>query len=521
MSKTATPAATPKGSKSKKTTKAVTGTPAAAKSGSKAPGTRVLYAVSEVAPFLSTGGMGQVVGSLPTALMRVDKEMDVRVISPLYRQVRNQFGAGMTLVGSLHVPLSWRSQYCGVYMAERDGITYYFLDNLYYFDRERPYGYLDDGERFAFMSAAVLAVLELIDFVPDIIHAHDWQSALVPIYLKIAYSQRYPQLRTIFTIHNIEYQGRYGMEILGDVFGIDDKDRGIVEYDGDINLMKGAIVCCDRLTTVSPSYAEEVKGVGGFGLEGIIRQNGYKLSGIINGIDYEIYDPETDKVLVEGYNALSLEGKAANKRALQTLFGLPVAPRTPALCMVSRLVTHKGIDLITTIAETLLKDDVQLFILGTGDHQYELFFQDLATLYPDKAAVSIAYNPEISNRIFAGADIMLMPSASEPCGLAQMICCRYGTIPVVRATGGLKDSVQDCRLGDGNGFVFEDYDAEELLSTIRQAVDLYKYREEQWQDLVREAMKRDFRWDLSAKAYRELYFNLLPGGSGVSSQTNT
>jgi len=502
MSKTKTAAATKETKPRKTSKKAATAEASPEVNNAKM---KVLYAVSEVAPFMSTGGMGQVVGSLPTALKRVDSQIDVRVISPLYRQVRNQFGSSMKFIGSIYVPVSWRNQYCGVFSAERDGVTYYFLDNLFYYDREKPYGYLDDGERFAFLCAASLSVLELIDFIPDIIHAHDWQSALVPIYLKTLFHGRYPSIRSVFTIHNIEYQGPYGMDTLHDVFGLDDFNRGIVEYDGCINLMKGAIVCCDLLTTVSPSYAEEIKHSGGYGLEPIIRMNAYKLSGIINGIDYDTYNPETDAVLDHSYTDKTLEGKAANKKALQIDFKLPVSPRTPLLCMISRLVPHKGIDLITTIAETLLKDDVQLLILGTGDHPYELYFQDLAVAHPQQVAVNIAYNPEISNKIYAGADIMLMPSASEPCGLSQMIACRYGTIPIVRATGGLKDTIIDCRQGSGNGFVFESYDAEELLSTIRQAIDLYKYREDQWQALMRSAMNHDYRWDISAKSYIDLY----------------
>lgn len=470
---------------------------------------KILFAAPEVSPFVSTGGLGQVVGALPPALVNVDKKLDIRVVAPLYRQVREHIGSGMTFLGNIHVPLSWRSQYCGVFMVERKGVIYYFLDNEYYFNRERCYGYFDDGERFAFFSKAVLASLELIGFTPDIIHAHDWQTALVPIYLKTTYAEKYPNMRSVFTIHNIEYQGKFSMSILGDVLGLGEAEAGIVEYEGSANLLKGAVVCCDRLTTVSPSYAEEIKYGGGFGLEPIILMNEGKFSGIINGIDTGIYDPETDPSLIKTYSCETVEDKAQNKRFLQELFGLPIAPRTPLLCMVSRLVQHKGIDLIIEVMEELLSDGVQFLILGTGDHRYELFFADLAMRHPNQVAVNIAFNPEIGNKIYAGADIMLMPSRSEPCGLSQMTACRYAAIPVARATGGIKDTIRDCRGGEGNGFVFQNYDAYDLLSTARQAIHMYTYCEDDWRNLMCEAMRSDFKWDSSARLYLDLYKGLL------------
>ena len=468
----------------------------------------ILFAVSEVAPFVTTGGMGQVVSALPEALMRTSKRLDVRVIAPLYQQIRQQYAMGMTFIGSVEVPLAWRSQYCGVYRVDRDGVIYYFIDNEQYFDRESIYGYYDDGERFAFFSKAVLSVLELIGFVPDVIHAHDWQTALVPIYLKTLFLDKYPQIRSVYTIHNIEYQGKFPLSILEDVFDLQGFDLWIVEYQGCINLEKGAIVCCDRLTTVSPSYAEEIKVDGAFGLEPIIQMNEGKLSGIVNGIDTTMYDPTGDANLAQTYDIENIGKKAVNKRDLQALFGLPLEPRTPLLCMVSRLVPHKGLDLLISIMDDLLNDNVQLLLLGTGDFQYELFFTELSLRHPDQVAVNIAYNPAIGTKIYAGADIMLMPSRNEPCGLSQMIACRYGTVPVVRATGGLKDTIRDCRFGDGNGFLFPNYDAGELLSTIRQAVNIYAHSPEDWQNLMRETMRCDFGWDQSAKAYAAIYAGL-------------
>ncbi|MCL1828243.1 MAG: glycogen synthase [Oscillospiraceae bacterium] len=474
----------------------------------KGAGQKILFAVSEVAPFVATGGMGQVVGTLPLALKRVSEKTEVRVISPLYRKVRRQFGSGMEFLGDVWVHLSWRSQYCGVFKLERDGVIYYFIDNERYFDRDEVYGSYDDGERFAFFSKAVPAVLELIDYVPDIIHAHDWQTALVPVYISTTYAERYPDIRTVFTIHNIEYQGKFPMAILGDVFDLQGYDMGLVEYNGCINLMKGAIVCCDRLTTVSPSYAQEITSGGGYGLDSIIADNIGKLSGIINGIDTEFYDPASDPALAQKYDVDSVEKKAANKKALQKLFGLPVNTHKPVLCVVSRLVSHKGIDLLLPIMEELVSDDVQFLLLGTGDDRFQLFFTELGMKHPDKIGINIAFNPEVSNKIYAGSDIMLMPSLSEPCGLSQMIACRYGTVPIVRAVGGIKDTIRDCRLGEGNGFVFRNYESGELLDTIRKALHMFTHHPDQWEELMKEGMRTDFSWDLSAKAYIDMYSSL-------------
>jgi len=469
---------------------------------------RILNAVSEVVPFLATGGMGQVAGALSKALAASDPDMDIRVVMPLYAHFRDKYEPQMKFLGETEVYLAWRSLYCGVYRLKLKGVTYYFVDNRRYFDRDSAYGYYDDGERFAFFSKAVFAVMDIAGFTPDIIHMHDWQTALVSVYLKTHFSEKYPDLKSVFTIHNMEYQGKYAREILTDVFDLSEMSAGIVEYDDCINLMKGAIVCADKLTTVSPTYANEIQIDGGYGLEAIIRENKYKLCGIINGIDTVLYNPETDPLLEENYTSDSLEGKATNKRQLQSLFHLPESPRTLLLCVVSRLVSHKGIDLITYMMDDMLKLDVQFLLLGTGEHAYELFFEERMLRYPDKVAVSIAFNPEIATKIYAGADMLLMPSRSEPCGLAQMIACRYGTIPIVRKTGGLGDTIHDCRLGQGNGFLFEDYTAGALLDTVSHALDLYTKSEEDWNNLVQEAMGYDFGWDISARAYAELYKEL-------------
>ena len=471
---------------------------------------KILNVVSEVVPFISTGGMGQVAGALAKALADNDPELDVRIMLPLYAQFRDKYENQMRFIGETRVQLAWRDIYCGVFELEQNGVTYYFIDNLFYFCRDNAYGYYDDGERFAYFSKAVFSVFELIGFTPDIIHAHDWQTALVPIYLKTRFRERYGGIRSVFTIHNMEYQGQYPLNILADVFDIWPGETGLVEYDGCINLLKGAIISCDKLTTVSPSYANEIQSGYGYGLDPILVENSYKLSGIINGIDTKVYSPETDSTIAKNYSAETLKDKAANKKKLQNLFNLPRSPRSMLICVVSRLVSHKGIDLITYIMDNLLKLDVQFLLLGTGDHDFELYFEEKALQHTDKVGVSIAFNPEIANMIYAGADVMLMPSRSEPCGLAQMIACRYGTVPIVRKTGGLGDTIRDCRSGAGNGFVFEDYDAGALFDTISQALDLYAHHEDDWNNLMREAMKCNFSWDASASAYTDLYKALRP-----------
>ena len=466
---------------------------------------KILGAVSEVVPFIATGGMGQVAGALAMALAENDKMLDIRVVAPLYSQFRDKYEPQMKFLGETTVKLAWRDLYCGVFELEQNGVTYYFVDNRFFFGRESAYGYYDDGERFAYFSKAVFSVMEITGYTPDIIHAHDWQTALVPVYLKTRYAGKYKNIKSVFTIHNLEYQGKYSRETFADIFDLWEEEISLVEYDWCINLLKGAVVCADKLTTVSPSYAKEIQSGGGYGLDSILAENAYKLSGIINGIDVAANDPATDPMIEMNYTADTIENKAVNKEALQTLFGLPNAPRTMLICVVSRLVSHKGIDLITYMMDDFLKLDIQFLLLGTGDHDFELFFEEKALQHTDKIGVSIAFNPEIASKIYAGADIMLMPSRSEPCGLAQMIACRYGTIPVVRKTGGLGDTIRDCRLGKGNGFVFEDYNAGELLDTISQALNLYTYHEDDWKNLIRESMSYDFSWDNSAKAYAGLY----------------
>ena len=472
---------------------------------------KLLGVVSEVVPFIATGGMGQVAGALAASVAGGNSDIDVRIVLPLYSAFRDKYEPQMKFVGETTVKLVWRNVYCGVFSLKQNGVTYYFVDNRDYFGRHNAYGYSDDGERFAFLSVAVFAVLEMTGYKPDVIHAHDWQTALVPIYVKTRFAHVLPNTKTVFTIHNMEYQGKFPYTMLTDVFDLREHEAGIVEYDGCINLMKGAIICADKITTVSPSYANEIKFAGGYGLEPIIRENAYKLKGIINGIDTNHYNPETDALLAKSgknYSIDTLEDKAVNKAVLQKLFGLPIDPSKMLICVVSRLVAHKGIDLIAYVMDDLLKLDVQFLLLGTGDLEYELFFEDREHHFPEQVGVSISYNPEIAAQLFAGSDVMLMPSRSEPCGLTQMISCRYGTIPIVRKTGGLGDTIIDCRAGTGNGFVFVEYDADIMLDAIKQALDLFTNKKKDWENLMKEAMSSDFSWDLSAKAYVDIYKEL-------------
>ncbi|MGI6263881.1 MAG: glycogen synthase GlgA [Acutalibacteraceae bacterium] len=470
---------------------------------------KVLYVASEAAPFAASGGLADVAGSLPQALRR--RLVGCRVVLPLYESVPQELREQMTFLTSLSVPVSWRRQYCGVFEARRNGVIYYLLDNQYYFKRPGLYGHYDDAERFAFFARAVLEMLPAIDFYPDIIHANDWQAALVPVYHHLFYANRkdYQHIKTVYTIHNIQYQGRYGMEILGDVFGIDDRDKSLLEHGGDINLMKGGIEAAHKVTTVSPTYAQEIMDPWyAFGLDSILRDRSWKVSGILNGIDVDAYNPETDPDIPAHYSADDPSGKAACKKALQERLGLTVSPDVPLIGMVTRLVPPKGLDLVKYILDELLQDKVQMVVLGSGDWQYESFFREMQEKYRDKFCFCSGFVPELARKIYAGADIFLMPSKSEPCGLAQMVACRYGTLPVVRQTGGLKDSIRDCGDGVGNGFTFQTYNANDMLYAIHRALDVYAGKTG-WPVLVERAMRCDFSWARSANEYIRMYKEVL------------
>ena len=465
---------------------------------------KILYAASEAMPYAKSGGLADVAGALPKALVK--DGIDARVVLPLYGDLK--YRDTLTYVTNFSVPVGWRSQYCGLFTAERDGVTYYFLDNEYYFKRSGLYGFYDDGERFAFFSRAVLEMLFYTDFTPDIINCNDWQTGLVPVYLNLYYRHldKFNRIKTIFTIHNIAYQGKYGLEILEDTCGIGRRDQHIVEYDGCANFMKGAIECADKVTTVSPTYAREILDPWfSHGLDGLLREKQYKLCGILNGIDVDRNDPAADPDIPANYSADTVdEGKAACKAALCERFGLE-QDGSPIFAMVSRLVGMKGLDLVQSIADALVNEEgIQLVILGTGEYGYESFFSELAGRHPGRVGVYIGFDAKLAQQIYAGADVFLMPSKSEPCGLAQMVACRYGTIPIIRETGGLRDSIQDSSMGQGNGFTFADYSAHDLYNACWRAKEAY-WDKENWHNLVKYAMSCDFSWDISAKSYEGLY----------------
>lgn len=467
----------------------------------------ILMAASEGAPFYITGGLGEVIGALPKAIMQKNSDKyDVRVVLPLYESISPEERNQLEFLGHFDVWLSWRKQYCGVFRIEKDGVIYYFIDNEFYFKRSIPYGYEDDGERFAFFSKAVLESIETMDFKPDIIHCHDWQTALIPVYLH--FTHQHLQLKSIFTIHNIEYQGKSDLSMIDDVFGLPAEAGAILEYHGCVNLMKAAIECAYKVNTVSPNYANELHDdYFAKGLAPIIQRNNGKVRGIVNGIDTDYYNPLTDPSMFTNYSSDSIEKKKINKVELQELINLPVDEDVPLFAIVSRLVTHKGLDLVTHMMEKLLNEKVQVVVLGIGERKYEDYFKWLQEQYQGKVASLITFNQDLARKIYAGADFFLMPSKSEPCGLAQMIASRYGTVPIVHAVGGLKDTIQDCSSGEGNGFVFERYHGDDLMSAVNRGLHTYQNKED-WNALVRWIMGVDFSWEKSAREYESLYLEL-------------
>lgn len=476
---------------------------------------KILFVGAEAMPFAATGGLGDVLGSLPAALAATG-ECDIRVVIPLYETAAKTWKSKMTRLAEFQVQLAWRSLYCGVWSLEQNGVTYYFIDNEYYFRRPALYGHYDDGERYAYFCMAVLEMMRQISFFPDVLHAHDWQAALSVVYLNCIYRSTpgYENIRTVFTIHNIEYQGQYDFAILGDVFALGNDQHTLMENDGCINLMKAAIECADRVTTVSPRYAEEIKTAEyGHGLEASLNRASGKLCGILNGIDYDYYNPETDPSIAAAFTRRALAGKAKDKMAMQKECGLPVRREIPMLSVISRLASHKGLDLVVdSIEHIVAQNDVQFLILGRGEERYERFFIDFQNRHPDRVRARICYDRDLSKRVYAATDIFLMPSKTEPCGLSQMIASRYGAIPVVRETGGLYDSIKPYWIDEagelhGNGFTFAGYTAEELCERTQAAIDL-------WRDvparrrLLTRIMKTDFSWGTSATKYLELYRGL-------------
>ncbi len=465
---------------------------------------KVLFATSEAYPFAMSGGLADVSGALPKALRK--RMVGARVIMPLYGTIGDELRQNMTFVCNITVPVSWRRQYCGVFEAHLNGVIYYFIDNEYYFKRDGLYGYYDDAERFVFFSRAVLEVIPYIGFNPDVIHCNDWQTALIPVFLNEMYKNDslYAGIKTVFTIHNIQYQGKYGMELYGDVLGLPEGRESIVEYDGCVNFMKGAIQCADKVTTVSPTYSKEIlEPYYSFGLDSILKEFTYKLTGIVNGIDYDVYNPETDKDIFKNFTADTLKDKKFNKKKLQKEMGLPESD-VALVGMVTRLVSHKGIDLVKHVFEELVRADVQFVILGSGEWEFETFFYEMSKKYPDKVGLKLGFDSKLAHKIYAGADLFLMPSKSEPCGLAQLVALRYGTIPIVRETGGLNDTVKDSGDGEGNGFTFKTYNAHDMENTVWRALEGYADKKG-FKTLSKRAMEYNSSWSTSANAYLKLY----------------
>lgn len=468
---------------------------------------RIFYVTAEASPFAMSGGLGDVMGALPMEVHKIG--VSTAVFMPYYDTIKEEYRSAMERITSLRFHLAWRSTGAEIYRLKVCGVEYYFIRNDYYFARGRLYGEYDDGERFAFFSLAVIEYIIQCGDIPDILHANDWHAALSTVYLhrKMQEHRSLSSVRTVFTIHNIEYQGKLPMSALGDVLGLPDQYYGIMEYDGCINLMKAAIVTADAVTTVSESYARELHyDYFAFGLAPIIRASASKMYGIINGIDYSVFSPKTDRFIFRNYGTRDVaEGKLQNKVALRRELGL--AERSlPLVAMITRLAEGKGIDLVLGVIEELLELDIQLVVLGTGREDYERRFKDLAQRY-DNLVMICEFDRALSKRIYASADIFLMPSRSEPCGLSQMIACAYGTIPIVRAVGGLSDTIVSYGADGANGFSFDNYNAHEMLYTLKRAIELYQDKEK-WNCLVLSALNSDFSWKKSAYKYIDIYSEL-------------
>ncbi len=468
---------------------------------------KVLYAASEAIPFAVSGGLAEVAGSLPAAVCKAGH--DCRVVLPLYKSVKQELRDGLEFITNFTVDVGWRKQYCGVFIGDVNGVKYYLLDNEYYFGRDGLYGFYDDCERFVFLSRAILEMLKYIGWTPDVINANDWQTALVPVYYDIFYKYQYEyeKIKTVFTIHNIQYQGKYGLEVLNEVLGIPMYHTRVLEYDGCVNIMKGAFETAHKITTVSPRYAWEILDPWySHGLDRALYNKQYKLCGFINGIDNDTFNPQTDPLLTKNFSVKNLKGKAECKKALLAELSLQEGSE-PVIGVITRLVSHKGIDLIKYVFEDILRMGYKFAVLGTGEKIYEDFFKEMAWRHPDRVSAVIGFIPDLARRIYSSADMFLMPSQSEPCGLAQMISLRYGTIPVVRETGGLSDSIRDAGGENGNGFTFKTYNAYDMLDALQRARELYDDAKA-WKSLMISAMKCDNSWDSSAKLYTGLYREL-------------
>ncbi len=473
---------------------------------------KILFVASEAMPFIRTGGLGDVAGALPKSFLKLGH--DARVILPFYKdEIKPAFKDSFRFVGSTVVELAWRKQYCGVYEAVYDGITYYFVDNEYYFKRKGLYGHFDDGERFAFFSKAVLEVLKLVDFFPDILHANDWHTAMTPVFLDVFYrfEENYRDIKTVFTIHNIEFQGKYGTEIIPDVLGLPEWANSLVLNNDCTNYMKGGIESALAVTTVSETYATEILDpFYSYGLEGILSERRFKLHGVVNGIDTKLYNPSKDESLFVNFSKKSVDKKKKeNKKALCELLNLSYDENRPMIAMVTRLTEQKGLDLISAVIDEIMRADVQVVVLGTGDWKYESLVKRVENDYPNKFRGILQFSSDLASKLYGASDMFLMPSKFEPCGLSQLIAMTYGSIPIVRETGGLKDTVEayNSETKTGRGFTFKTYNCYDMLDAVWRAYACF-HDKENWAQVVDNAMSGDYGWDSSAKKYIEIYKSL-------------
>ena len=477
---------------------------------------KVLYVTAECWPFIKTGGLGDVAYALPKALKK--EGVDVRVIMPKYSNIPTYLKDKFKPVAEFSVKVGWRNQYCGIESMELDGITFYFIDNEFYFKRsDQPsiYGHGDVPERFAFFTNAVLAAIEKLNFYPDVMNLNDWHTGMIPLMLKENYGhlRKYKNIKTVYTIHNLQYQGIFNKEILGNIFDLsyDHFNNGDIEFYGNVNFMKAGIVFADEVTTVSKTYAKEIQTeFYGEGLDGLLKANAYKLEGILNGIDYDLNNPATDNAIFVNFDVNCIEKKLENKKKLQEILGLEVNPDIPLVGIVSRLTSQKGLDLINYMMPEIMSENLQMVVLGTGEHQYQSMFNYYNSNFSDKLSARITFDTAFAQQIYAACDIFLMPSLYEPCGIGQMLAMRYGSIPIVRETGGLKDTVMPYNkfTGEGNGFSFANYNAHEMFFTLQKAIKLYQDKNI-WNNLIINAMNTDNSWKKSAQDYIRIFKSLI------------
>ncbi|MCH4236696.1 MAG: glycogen synthase GlgA [Clostridium tyrobutyricum] len=474
---------------------------------------KVLLVASEADPFIKTGGLGDVIGALPKYLKKIN--VDVRVVIPKYSTIKSDLVKKLNFIKYFYVPVGWRNKYCGIFEYEYEGVIYYLIDNEYYFSRDNIYGYYDDGERFAFFDRAVLNMLWQINYKPDIIHCNDWQTGMIPVLYKIEYKQDgfYSGIKFVYSVHNLLFQGNFDKNVLGELFNLDKIlcENGSVELNGAVSFMKSGINYSDKISTVSRSYAFEIQSPEyGENLDGLLRSRSSDLWGILNGIDYNIYNPEKDNMIFRNYDKNNLRNKMINKLKLQKDLNLNIDESVPMLAIISRFTPQKGMDIIENIGERLVSKHVQLVILGTGYGEYEDYFRYLASKYPRTVSSSIYFDDVLAHKIYAASDMFLMPSLFEPCGLGQMIALRYGSIPIVRETGGLKDTIipYNKYTMKGNGFSFSKFNADDFLHVIDNALEYFR-EEEIWKNIIKQGMETDNSWSNSAELYKSLYKSML------------